>query len=127
MNTPAYYPGGAVGPAGAIFGPVTGYANFTQYRMYVLSAAANGGTPGVSAPAAGVVVDGVGTPGNAGYPALPGLLVLVESGIGAFAAGAALETDAFGRAVPHAAGIVVLRALEASAGAGTIVQAVFSR
>jgi hypothetical protein len=122
MNTPKYY----AGDGGFIFGPVTNYAAFTAYRMYVLSAAANGGQPGTAAPAAGVVVDGVGTPASAGYPALPGLLVMVEAG-GAFSAGADLQTDAVGRAVLKSTGIKVMRALEAASASGDIVQAVFSR
>ncbi len=55
--------------------------------------------------------------------AVPGTIVQVQAGA-PFAAGADLETDADGRAVALAAGVAVLRALEAASAAGKVVQAV---
>lgn len=55
--------------------------------------------------------------------AVPGAVVQVEAGA-PFAADVDLETDGTGRAVPHAAGVAVLRSLEAAGAAGDVVRAV---
>jgi hypothetical protein len=80
------------------------------------------------APAAGGVIDGVtchiGSSTIHGHPYIVGYPVSVEAG-GAFSAGADLETLADGRMVTRTTGRIVMRALEASGGAGTIVWAGF--
>jgi hypothetical protein len=101
---------------------LNGYA---QARCFVL------GT-GVSlmervAPAAGGAIDGVSCPApttGAGYMACHGMPVKVEASA-AFALGVDLETLADDRVKQVATGKAVLRALQASAGAGSIVWAVF--
>jgi hypothetical protein len=98
--------------------------NEPRYRMRVWS----GVPPRPAVPAAGgdidMVIPNEGLPESAsGRLAVPGAIVQVEAGA-AFAADADLETDDTGRAVAHAAGVAVLRSLEAAGAAGSIVLAV---
>jgi hypothetical protein len=78
------------------------------------------------APTAGGTIDGVSAGANSsgGYVACPGVPVQVEASA-AFSLGADLETLADGRVKTVATGKAVLRALEASAGAGSIVWCCF--
>lgn len=78
------------------------------------------------APAAGGAIDGVSmhSPFIGGYAALPGLPVKVEASA-SFSAGVDLETLADGRVKQVVSGKPVLRALQASGGAGSIVWASF--
>jgi hypothetical protein len=76
------------------------------------------------APAAGGVIDGVSFGSGNGYMAIAGFPVKVEASA-SFSAGVDLETLADGRVKQIAAGKAVLRALQASGGAGSIVWASF--
>lgn len=73
------------------------------------------------APTAGGPIDGVSFAvvgvGSTAYLAVPGWPMLIESG-GAFSAGADLEVLGDGRVVQRTTGKIVMRALEAAAGAG---------
>lgn len=78
------------------------------------------------APDAGADVDGVvDLSGYTLFMAVPGYPAQVETG-GAFAAGVLLQTDSNGRVVQHTTGVPVMRALEASTGAGQVVWAKFT-
>ena len=99
-----------------------GYANS---RCFVLGTGAS--LMERVAPTAGGAIDGVSMHAPAtggGYMAVPGMPVKVEASA-AFALGVDLETLADGRVKQVVAGKAVLRALEASGGAGSIVWAVF--
>lgn len=107
-------------------------AVFTPHRMFVWT----GAPPAPVSPAAGGDVDGValnssGTDSlghailNAAYLACPGWPVQVEAAA-AFGAGTILQADDLGRAVTQSTGKGVLRALEAAAGAGSVVWAVWT-
>lgn len=106
----------------------------------------SGAPPSPVAPSAGADIDGVSaqptldtdvTPGSPtfgqlvskgarhGWLSLPGFPVKVEASA-AFSAGALLQTGSDGRVAAIAAGKAVLRALEASSGAGSLVWAVFT-
>jgi hypothetical protein len=107
--------------------PPGGLADSNGYpgrRCCVMGTGANLMTRQV--PTAGGLIDGVSTGPNSGglYFACPGVPVQVEASA-AFALGSDLETLADGRVKQVAAGKAVLRALEASAGAGSVVWAVF--
>jgi len=101
---------------------------YSPHRCFRLAV---GGAYGVQrvVPSAGADVDGVsgsGTNGaGGGLFACPGLPVQVEASA-AFSSGALLECLADGRVKQQAGGIGVLRALESSAGSGSIVWACFT-
>lgn len=78
----------------------------------------------------GVTLDGVDSravigPGFGAFYAVPGMPIRIEAGA-AISAGQLLQTDANGRAVPQTTGKAVARALQAAAGASTIIGAVFT-
>lgn len=114
-------------------GPNT--SGYPLHRLLVWSAATGhvyGNSP--SAPAAGGDVDGIVVPwhpdslnpGSYFAPACPGETVPVEAAA-AFAAGALLETTSDGRVQTRQTGhVAVMRALQASPGAGSIVGACFT-
>jgi hypothetical protein len=105
---------------------------YTDYRCFVWGTGAN--LLQRLAPAAGGTIDGVsyghgydpisGQHRGGGRIACPHIPVRVEASA-AFSAGAQLETLADGRVKAVAGGTAVLKALEASSGAGAIVWAVF--
>lgn len=78
------------------------------------------------APSVGGVIDGVsaGTGSGGGFFACPGMPVQIEASA-SFSANADLEVLADGRFKALASGKAVMRSLEASAGAGSVVWAVF--
>jgi len=97
---------------------------YTQARCFVLGTGAS--LMERVAPTAGGAIDGVSmhSPHIGGYVACAGVPVKVEASA-AFSAGVDLETLADGRVKQLAAGKAVLRALQASAGAGSVVWCVF--
>lgn len=102
----------------------------TAYRCYVYTSAPSGlynlAAAGFALPSNGGAVDGVTGDGTCWFPAHPGAIVNVEAA-DAFAAGVTLATDGNGRARPAVAGEHgVLRALQASAGPGSVVACVFT-
>lgn len=114
---------------GAHAGLVLSDTAYTIRRCYVLT----GTGPTFAAPAAGGLIDGVsglptgrgaGTTTTEGWAALRGIPVRVEASA-AFSAGASLVTGTDGR-VATGGGTTVLRALEASGDAGSVVWAVFA-
>jgi hypothetical protein len=96
----------------------SGSANGAR-RLFVWGTVASNQV-GFVAPAAGGRVDGCTPPSQAnfGHCAVPGVIVQVETG-GSFSAGALLETTNTGKVVQQSSGRVVMRALQASAGAST--------
>lgn len=114
----------------------TGTAGASVHRFFVWTSG-NGyidgnmstGYPSAGGDVHGVILDGVHSVLSFGVNiplyAVPGMPARVEAG-GAFGVGQLLETDATGRAVAHGTGIVVARALQSAAGAGSVVGVVFT-
>lgn len=111
-------------PCGQLPGASYNDPAYTQARCFVLGTGAN--LMERVAPAAGGTIDGVSmhAPYIGGYMACPGLPVKVEASA-SFSAGVDLETLADGRVKQVASGKAVLRALQASAGAGSVVWCAF--